>query len=291
MRCFGTQTGKQMVKNTTFAFVFICFSFVQSVHAHPDSDKQRCSEPIVNLVGRHFNISDFSYPRDGMYPSAENGGVITAGACKVWPKNNAITIAAFAYDDDSEINGKSLVVVMVDNRKNKIISAYKGAQIDFAGFYVAQDGLQIDTARYDLAPGIRAIGLDVTETYNPNCGDGGAGPARTLFVQDGGMIRPVLENFYTSTWSLVQGNKCGAGDEEIVSEYLSYSIEISKAATNGYANLIITATLSYDNGDKPKQKPFQYELHYDGNRYQNSGGGTEFANWQNDSRPDKWRNK
>jgi hypothetical protein len=280
-----------MARNIVSALALICVGLVQSVYAQPDSEIQRCNESIVSLVGKHFGISDFSFPRHGMYPSAENGGVITAGACKVWPKNTAVTIAAFAYEDEYEANGKSLAVALIDNNKGEIVATYKGAQMDSAGFGVAQDGLRIDTARYDLAKGVRAFGLDITESYNANCGDGGVGPARTLFIQEGNTIRPILENFSTYGWSYVQGGnaRCGANDEEVINQYISYSLGISKTQTNGYANLIITASLSYDDGEKPKLGPFTYELRYDGNKYQNNGGGVEFSKWLENAKPDKWK--
>jgi len=56
--------------------------------------------------------------------------------------------------------------------------------------------------------------------------------------------------------------------------------------------LLITATISYSNGEKPKGEPFQYELHYDGKKYvADPQTGAAFAKWKNDSRPDKWHGK
>lgn len=265
-----------MTRNMIFAFALICIGLGQSAYAQPESEKQQCSDSIVNLVGKRFGISDFSYPREGMYPSAQNGGVITAGACKVWPKNNAITIAAFAFDDEGSENGKSLIVTMVDSLKGKVVASYKAVGLD-----VAEGGLRIDTARYDLAPGVRAIGLDVTEKSSPNCGDGGAGAARTLYIQNGNQIRPILEGLYMSYWSFVQGgSNCASGDTESVTEDFSYSIGIDNTTTNGYANLLITATSSYSSGDKSMRKPFHYELHYNGKKYPIDGMEKEFWKWR-----------
>jgi hypothetical protein len=260
-----------VLRNTASIAAVICFGLSQSAYAQSDSGQQRCSKSIVSLVGQHIGIGDFSFPRSGASPSVENGGVITAGACKVWPINRAVTIAAFAYDDESDVNGTSLVIALVDNIKGKVISTYKGGQMDFAGFGVAEDGLRLDTARYDLAPGVRSFGVDVTERYNPNCGDGGVGSMRTLFVQDGATIRPVLEQFITSSWRFVKGGnpRCLGAEaaKETVTEDTSYSISISHAATKGYANLLITEASSYSNGDQSKQKSSQYELRYDGVKY------------------------
>lgn len=262
-----------MIRVSVFAIVIMCFGLSQSSYAQsdPSEKNQRCSQSILRLVGKHFDVSDF-----------ENGGVITAEACKVWPKNSAITITAFAYEDASGINGKSLVIAMIDNTKGKIIATYKGAQITSGDSGIAENGLQLDTARYDVAPGIRAFGLDITESYRANCGDGGYGPARTLFVQDGKEIRPILINFFVSTWRFIKGGNPGCvspgAAEETVTEDISYSIGIGNATTHGYANLLITAVSSIST-----KKPFKYELHYDGEKYEISSPqlDLELSKWLN----------
>jgi hypothetical protein len=262
-----------MIKEYCLIVTFIYFGLSQSVFAQSDSEqeKQRCSESTLNLVGKHLALSDFSYPRDSIYPSAKNGGMIVAGVCKAWPRNTAITIAAFAYDD-------KLVVAMVDNLKSKVNATYEVDLMDFAGLGVDENGLRIDTARYDLAPSVRAFGIDVTERYNPGCHEGGHGAIRTLFVQDGKKIKPILENFITSSWRFANNDlTCIIEDAEKETEDFSYSIGISKVTTNGYANLLITAISS-----QSSRKPFYYELQYDGKEYPN--------NSQYSAEIDKWRN-
>lgn len=256
-------------RQTILNFVLFTFALCHSVYAQADSEqkKQDCSDTMVKLVGKHLGISDFLHTSD----------VIAAEACKVWPKDNSKTIAIFAYDAGVE-DEKQLIVVLVDTLKERIVATYEGTIQEDAAMTVGPGSFRIDTARYDLAPGVRAFGLDVTTSYRQGCVDGGLGPARTLFVQDGKEIRPILENFYISSWSYVQGGPSCAEGKNVVIEEITYSIGIGNKTTNGYANLKITAY----SAAKTKRKSFQYELRYDGKQYPTSlfnGGGTELDNW------------
>lgn len=270
-----------MIRNVAFTAALICSGIGLPAYGQADSEKNRCDKSIVNLVGKYLNVSDFSYPRDHMYPSAENGGVITAGVCKVLPKDHSKTIGIFAYDDEGVEYGKRLIVVLADIQRMEIVAIYRGAITEDAAMTVGSNSFKIDTARYDIAPGIRAFGLDVTSSYSQGCGDGGLGPVRTLFIQEGKVIRPVLEYFYISSWRFIKGGpSCVGGEGEIVTEGISYSIGIGKTTTNGFSDLLITATSSLS-----KRSPFQYNLRYNGKKYPTSsglnGGGVELDKWKN----------
>jgi hypothetical protein len=245
-----------------------------SVYAETSTNlvDQHCSDSTVRLVGKHFAISDF-------------GGVIVAGVCKVWPKDKSLTIAMFAYESDEDYR-KELVVAMVNSAKGSVVASYKGFIGEDAAMRVSETSLRIDTARYDIAPGVRAFGLDVTSGYSSGCGDGGLGAIRTLYVREGSTIRPILENFITHTWRIVQGGPtCAPDGKELVTEDIFYGIGIGKSVTNGYANLVITPAISFSNGVASARKPFQYEIRYDGKEYPtlNSNGGGEAL--------DKWRSQ
>ncbi len=51
-----------------------CFSRFAQSQSLPKGDAGRCNDAVVNSVGKYFHLHDFSYPRESMYPSAENGG-------------------------------------------------------------------------------------------------------------------------------------------------------------------------------------------------------------------------
>lgn len=251
-----------MIRKIVFTVAFICFCIDHAAYGETGSEKNRCDKSTVNLVGKYLGVSNFSYPKVNMYPRDKNGSVIVTGVCKVWPKDNSKIIAIFAYDEGVKYE-KRLIVVLVDTIKVRIVASYKGAIKEDAGI-VGEDSFRIDTARYDLAPGIRAFGLDVVtdnsfngEACGDGCADDGYGPVRTLFVQDGKEIKPILEGFYTSSWSYA-----------LYSTYegRSYSLSVDTASTNGYKDLLVTETLS-DRDGKKIGKPLRYKLRYDGKKY------------------------
>lgn len=235
-------------------------SFSQSVSNKND---QRCNKPFLNLIAGHLGYKSLSYESDSRGSHAVDPlsevGLITAGACKVWPKNTSITIGAIAY-----AYGENLSVFMIDNIKNKIIATYQDD--NSVGMRRMVYDLRIDTARYDLTPDIRAFGIDITANYGSNCGEGYTGPARTLFVQYGQELRPVLEEFYIWSARFIKGgNPHCVGAEaaaETEQEFTYRTIGIGNKTANGYTNLVVTET----NSNKAK-KPAQYELCFDGKKY------------------------
>jgi hypothetical protein len=257
--------------------IVLCLGFAQSVFAQaaPEQLVQHCSQSLVDLVGTHLGIDGFSYPGFGVQPSFGNGGLIVSGRCKAWPYDKSKTIGAFSYQADRDEAIKTLIVVLIDAQKKKIDATYKGLIEGTDAVYLKSDSLWIDTARYDLAPGVRAFGLDVfSENPFSALHDGGVGPVRMLFVKDGKLLRPILSGFHLSEWTYGKdGGYCSnleaAGGRNIEIVSIQNSIGISKFITNGYANLKIdTVTKTSDcNGKILKEKKTQYEKRYDGKRY------------------------
>jgi hypothetical protein len=198
----------------------------------------------------------------------ENGGLVIAAVCKAWPVGKPRTIAAIAYDAGVEYE-KRLLVALLDPSTGTVLAAYSGSIDEDATMNVEANSIRIDTARYDLAPGVRAFGIDVESGYTPGCVEGGMGPRRTLFIQEGKVLRPVLENLYLSSWRFVKNDMatCGPGADTAITETTSYGIGIGKTVTNGFADLRITGTSSYSNGAKSRRKPLSFELRYDGKVY------------------------
>ena len=131
---------------------------------------------------------------------------------------------------------------------------------DDAVLHVSQGGLRLDTARYELAPGVRAFGVDVTsDTVAPRCVDGWPGPTRTLFVRAGSSLRPVLAGFVLSQWEIVSGEACG---DDPVGESTHSVLAVSRHATHGYADLISITFV-----DGRRAKPGRLVMHYDGGAY------------------------
>lgn len=136
-----------------------------------------------------------------------------------------------------------------------------------AALTVGPGSLKIDTARYQLAPAVRAFGLDVDTGYCQGCVEGGWGPMRALYVQEGRRLRPVLEGLTMSTWRYLRGGPSCMEEDDALIETTVVGIGIGKAVDHGFSSLLVS-TVRFD-GDKPKRhdRPRSIEVRYDGSRY------------------------
>jgi hypothetical protein len=229
---------------------------------------QRCAQPVLDLIGKHTGVEALTFPRSGDYPSVQNGGVVVAAACKTWPGDKSRTIAAVAYDAGVE-REKQVVVAFLDLPKAEVVAVYSGAMPEDAGMTLGPESLRIDTARYELAPGVRAFGVDAVTSFSQGCGDGNVGPARTLFVRDGKTLRPVLENFYVSTWRYVRGGpSCAPEQKDELIETTYFDIGIGTSVDHGFSSSRITERSYRGSAKKPVRASRSLELHYDGQHYQ-----------------------
>lgn len=231
---------------------------------------QACAPEVFEPIGASLGIADFA--------NADQHSVHNS-VCKRLPGLQSIMLVAMLYhagpehgtDAESAAN-EGLVVAMLDENSAKVVSAYTAPIEEDATMRVEGASMQIDTARYDLAPGVRAFGVDLHSGYMPSCADGGLGGSRTLLVRDGEKLRPVL-TLNLSSWQFVQGGnpRCSNVDlGETVVETWTSSIAVAKTVTNGYADLLITTVSEFD--DKKRRKPRAPErrlLRYDGKKYPN----------------------
>ena len=179
-----------------------------------------------------------------------------------------MTIVALAYDAGADVD-KLLVVALVDSTSRAIRSAFKGTIQEDALLHVGQGSLHLDTARYDLAPGQRAFGLDVSSAHGKGCVTGGQGAQRTLFLQDGPALRLVLDGLTLSSWHFVSGtpacmrSKPGA-DDDTVAERTDVTLAVAPHATRGLADLVATESAVLD-GHRAKRT--RHVLQFDGTTY------------------------
>jgi ankyrin repeat protein len=257
--------------HTIYAIVVCFFWLSQSVLAQSGiDDEQHCKPSVVELVGKHFKITDFAYPRDGMYPNTENGGIIVSVVCKHWPNDNAKSIAAFAFDAGVEYE-KQLLVALVDTTKSQIIASYKSTIEEDAATEVNSYSLKLDTARYILSKNTRAFGLR-TNIFKDRCTyEGGGDDELTLFVVDGERIRPVLD-LTMSQWEYGRGNRC-SGDREVSRKEANLFISVEPTVSNGFADLLITAK-----GNDGKA-PLRAKIYYDGTHYGLESWQKVFSQW------------
>ena len=244
-----------------------------------------CNDAIVKRVGKYFKLdsNDFTYndntktiPGVGDVLS-ETGGNIVAGVCKPWPGDTSKVIAAFAYSSNGqkyEEEQKIDIYIAIFDKKNKQISAsykYEHSLGEPGGL----GSIMIDTAPYRLSSTVRAFGIDVTNRNHPPCADGGAGAERTLYVQEGKVLRPILVIDPMSKYRLIKGFNCGSPDpdSENISEDTYRSIGIADSITNGYRDIIITSKSSRDDGKHTSQRTSRHEFRYDGKYYNPVAGG------------------
>jgi len=256
-----------VLKNiSTVVFTFLVCHSAYGQGNDPSVDAL-CSEPTIKLVSEYLNIQELHFGPQDTESRTDSKSSVIASACKRWPYDKSIMIVSFSYDAGIQYE-KQLIVSLVDTFKKEAIAAYKGTIPEDAAMTVGSGSLILDTARYDIAPGVRAFGLDLSTSHSQGCGDGGVGPIRTLFVKEGKKIRPVLEGLYLSTWTFIKGGpSCAASEREVVIETTSYGVGILRTVTNGYADLRITATSTFDNGKKSPTRPKRYTLKYDGKSY------------------------
>jgi hypothetical protein len=207
-------------------------------------------------------------------PVNPNG--LVASACRQSSADKRLSIVAAAYDLAFD-NQKSLVVALVDHDAGVVRAAYKGTVREDALLQVTQGGLRLDTAPYDLAPGVRAFGVDVNPGVSaPPCAEAGGELTRVLFVRDGASLRPVLQRFVVSSWRLAKGKPVCEPSQAAgsVIETTTWTIAIAPRATHGYADLVVTESIE---GRVPGEKVRggHYELHYDGTAYRRDGAAPD----------------
>jgi hypothetical protein len=260
------------------AFVSLAMHAASAEGASPSARKgQPCPGSTIAVVGQFLGIRNFSHQSDPVSP-----GVVSTAACRNSLADRKVTIAAVAYDEGKE-DTKSLVVALVDLRAHRVVSSYRREIDEDAAMRVDDGSLRIDTAPYTLSPGVRAFGVDLSSGYIANCGDGGFGAERTLYVQEGKLLRPIL-SLTMSYWRIRGGNACASevkAMQNMVTETINLSIGVDSAATNGFRDLVIRATSTVDGGGTKAPRPsLRHRLRFDGREYDTG----EFTN-----RLEKWK--
>ena len=183
---------------------------------------------------------------------------MVAAACKLWPFDKRVLIVAAAYAQDKE-QDKNLVVALVDTQAMAVRAAFQGVVLEDETWSVTQGSLRIDTAPYDLAPGVRAIGVDVTSDALDAPVRGGITATRSLFVPDGARLRLVLDGFVLTT-----SKKAADGATETTSAKMA----IGSHRTHDFADLQVTRKTASGAAVRQEHATFTY----DGSRYDGDAG-------------------
>ncbi len=182
---------------------------------------------------------------------------LVTAACKRSPADANVMIVAAAYvqgEDD-----KNEIVALVDGRARAVRAAFTGTISEDVITRVGS--FRIDTARYELAPGVRAFGVDFSSIGHASGASEfiRSGPERTLFVQHGMTLRPVLVGFSLTTWNAVP-------DRDRRGELSNWTISIGTTRSNGLFDLVVTRTTEPDEAGIPALSA-RSVLHFDGKSY------------------------
>lgn len=192
--------------------------------------------------------------------------------CKADPGDSKQLLAAMPFAvnvDNNGVGDYGLDVLVADATSGKIIASYQHAAITSDA--VQFTGLTLDTARYQLAPGLRAFGVRIShrgasrvnlfhsETLN-------------LYLYSGSQLRQVMSGLAVSTSSGGEWDGSCAGDFNETKRTLA----IGKPGKGGFASLRVaekstdsrTATKGEDCEEvEVLAKTATYALNYDGSRY------------------------
>lgn len=159
-------------------------------------------------------------------------------ACKVWPADPSLTLAVQALpkagntDDEGEYD---VEVLVADSKSGAIIAhEYEPAAISSDAIRFSQ--IDLDTARYQLTPQLRAFGVRVTyegaSRVNPY-----EGQALSLYVLDGRTLRRVVDN-------LTVENNSGEWDGNCAGTFsaTTRTLAVGPANSVGYATLRVGET-------------------------------------------------
>ena len=248
----------------------IAFALLTSLALAPAAraaDEQSCDAAAFEVAGRFAGFPDFS---------AGNEARVASAACKASPDQPDMLLAAFAYGRQPagqpmpEDDAKELAVLVIDRTHGRVIASRKQLVEEDAITRFARGSLSLDTARYLLAPGVRAFGLRFQSAANgPSCADNGFGHLLTLFVPDGHALRPVLQ-LNMSTERALSG--CiGHGGPDSVVESAALAITLAPTRSQGYADLVVHARIDtwvFDAArNAPRPRTETRTLRYDGQGY------------------------
>ena len=231
------------------------------------ADDQACDAAAFAVAGRFAGFADFT---------ADNEARVASAACRPAPDQPGVLLAAFAYGKQPvgrpapEDEAKELAVLVIDRARGQVIASARQPAQEDAMTSFGPGSLALDTARYVLAPGVRAFGLRFHSTARgPSCADNGFGDLLTLFVPQGHALRPVLQ-MNLSTQRALAGCIGNAVPDAVV-ESADLKIALAPTRSHGYADLVvharITTWIADENRPVPKPRNETRVLRYDGQGY------------------------
>ncbi len=242
--------------------------------------EQLCDPRTLATVGRFVQVANFKEPELGHAPDAN--AMVAASACRSAPAFHA-RLVAVAYRSGHQ-DDLMLVIAAIDSGTGQVGASFKGNLDTDANVRIVSGSLWLDTAAYDLAPGVRAFGLDITTGVPRGCAAAGSGARRSLFVSQGRFIRPVLQDLPMSEWNLIQRGKSACTDSSApdltITENFSATLGLATTSTRGYRDLVVTGTASRDDGHVDERPPIRTELKWDGRVYSTDDQQRQWREWR-----------
>ena len=242
--------------------------------------EQLCDARTLAAIGRHVQAPNFAEPKLGQAPDA--GAVVAAAACRAAPAFHGRLVAA-AYRSGHQ-DDLLLVIAIVDSTTGQVGATFKGNLDSDPNVTIVSGSLWLDTAAYELAPGVRAFGLDVTSGLPRGCAGVGSGARRTLFVSQGRFIRPVLQDLPMSEWALIQRGKSactdGSAPDLTITENFTATLGLAPTSTRGYRDLVVTGSAARDDGHLDERPVLRSVLKWDGRMYSTDEQQRAWTTWR-----------
>ncbi|MBN3852972.1 hypothetical protein G3N59_06225 [Paraburkholderia sp. Ac-20340] len=157
-------------------------------------------------------------------------------ACKIWPANEALTIAALPikHASDNDDGGSIDVDVLVADTSTGTIAAhhFQAAAVQYESGHFF-DGIEIDSARYQLTPTQRAIGVRLTSSGGYPADMSGV-TTLSLYLFNDARMRTVLDRMKVGEWHASRGSACDSEETDT-----KRTITMGVASANDYAPLKI----------------------------------------------------
>ena len=191
---------------------------------------------------------------------AHDGEVIDL-VCKTHPLHPEQTIVALFHDlkdkqGEFVDNPKGFVLAVMDVKRRIVHSLYRDTIGVDATTRIGDYSLHLDTARYNLAPGVRALGVRMNIGYSPRYAEGGENNYLSLFVEEGKQLRPVLKDLPLSIWRVTWGsNSSGTDAEPTTTEHIGLTLTVSDTFTDGWRDLEVVAHYQIDTADGGIEAP------------------------------------
>lgn len=234
--------------------------------------EQSCNRMLIGRVlGPTLGIADWS-------SASEDPRRVVNLVCKRHPLHaDQILVALFHEIPGSygpyDVRPYGFTFAVLDMKDHRVIRLHQSTLEEDGGTSISGGNLKIDTGRYWLKKGIRALGVRMDIARFLPAADGHTNHFLTLFVEEGATLRPVLEGFPMYHWRIDRTGDCvdrqwaseERGDQvcDEDSEYLSLALGATRPS--GWRDLV--AVVAGEGEDRGSSSARRATLTYTNGRY------------------------